>query len=664
MIESEYVVSFTFAGRDSTYRLDTRRLSCQGIPKKFDDELVVENRLRHMPKILEYIKSRSRSSKQNAFSNLKGYLLWCENERKAEFTLTSFEEYSLTEKSQSRLKEVRRIHRVIGILPTEPKKIKRQKVTRATTVKKQPPSDAPIEPKREGILSATDGSHVIVFNTRSKGILRKNVTSHIKHLQDKNRQFNALRELLNEASGDTFIDYLDTYCDYASFAKNNFFDANNLQRYFSKQKNIVSTKSKGANLSRRKLRRIIRLFNIAEEPVPAHILHAASKLPAPRSTPVEGYDQKRYRELIKLLFKRFHQAYAYLSSSNPRQDMFSDEVTALNTLMNSAYFLIARYSAWTDSTIKNINKNDVVFDNKDGEWVYFSGTKMRGGKKKLEIDMPGESKKIKKTGYSIIKTLLELHKKYEINHEQILFSVTAKGKPTFFARNQSFQKEILNAIHGLGSLNTQRIRETEISISHTRDGLVGAIKRSGSSANVVKRHYSEGSSAEHKSQLGAIAVTMHDIAKAKGDLTSVQNIKKQLYGKYSIPISQDISAKSNTPIGTRCTTPSTKDTFPKKAEKLGFGQLACADLIACFECKSAALIDSVDDIWNLISFKERLNNGKLFSVDREHHAKNFNEVIARIEIVLEQFAPENVQQAERKLITEGSHPFWNEDDLF
>lgn len=668
MIEQEYTVSFTFAGRKSTYHLDVRRLACIGVPKKFAPELLSQPRLKHMPSVLKYINTRNKSAKQNAFSNIKAYFLWSEESNCDPFELRSLIDYEQQGISDGRRKEITRFLRSIGIEKSK-KKSKNKTKKRKTVTPRLPKDDirivsAPEQRKvNDGILSATDGSHVIVIHTRSKGVCRRNISKNIAHLNDHERLFNSLRELLDNVSGDTFIAHLNTYCTYAQSAQDSFFDIENLWAFLRSQQHIVKKKLSGANLAQRRVNQLIRIFDTAEADVPDEIRFQASKLPTPRSTPVQGYDQTRYRKLIKLLFNRFTSAKGYLEK-NDKQDIFDNEVEAMNELMNCAYYLISRYSAWTDSTIKNITKEDVAFDNSEGEWIHLRGIKSRGGYKVLDIDLPGEHQRIKKTGYEIITTLVKFHEKYQINLPYLLFRVSATGTPIFFTRDNSFNNDILNDIPGLNSLSTQRIRETEISQAHTSKGIDGAIKRSGSSSDVVKRHYSEGSAVEHNSQLGSVANTLSDIASAHGKTDSIKDIKKRLYGKYQIPIVEIEGVESNTPIGTRCTTPSTQKSFPKKAEKLGFGKLSCADLIACFECKSVALIDSVDDIWNILSFKERIVQGKLFSVDREHHAKNFNEVIARIELIITQFNPENTKAAQEKLITEGAHPFWNEDDLF
>jgi hypothetical protein len=197
-----------------------------------------------------------------------------------------------------------------------------------------------------------------------------------------------------------------------------------------------------------------------------------------------------------------------------------------------------------------------------------------------------------------------------------------------------------------------------------KKGLRHAIARSGSQPGTVMKHYSAGSPIEHNKELNNVANVISTLATSSHKQESISSIKAKLYKQYEIPVLNKDEASSNTPMGTRCGTNSTTNSFTKKSDKNGFGKLSCASLLSCFECKHASVIDAIDDIWNFLSFQEKLVHGKMFSVDKEHHAKNFNEVLAKIEIIIDRFTPKHVEQARTKLNIEGSHPFWDEDYLF
>lgn len=70
------------------------------------------------------------------------------------------------------------------------------------------------------------------------------------------------------------------------------------------------------------------------------------------------------------------------------------------------------------------------------------------------------------------------------------------------------------------------------------------------------------------------------------------------------------------------------------------------------------LVEEVDDIWCLLSFYEALEDAKEDHLNMSHFKNNFDRVLSKIKQVLFSIDLKVRRQAERKLHTNGRHPFW------
>lgn len=672
--DPKYKFQFDISGQAAPCSFDLRLLVCHGAPSEYIEGSVCPNMLEYLERFYDYLTQRSDAAKRNTFNHLKRHIQWCHKKELVPFTLECLKQFSQTDLNAIFIRKIKHFYGFLGVELPKPKKAKstksKSKANRQTTKKEDLIFEMDSDENKERFIFSTDGSHLITVFSRSNGWVNIDLSKPISQLTDKLLLLHSLRELFDELSGDTFQSTASKLNGYFDFVDNEFFSIKKLDQYTQKLQNAVKNKAPGSNGSRRRALAVLRLFVIAEKSVPARIEKRINELPSPRSRAVQGYDFQRYRELNKLLLSIQKQTFKKLMSgelghiSNSSTNLpCKDKADLLRMFMTVSYFLISRYSAWTDTTIKGINVGDVEFESQNGEWVHLTSRKVRGGEKEVNTTLTDidDLLKIKKTGFDIIRDIITVREHFNISSENLLFSTTINGQVKRFAKQGKIINFILNEIPGLDSLTTQRIRETEISIAH-KNGVDAAIKRSGSSSAVVKKHYSEGSELDNNKALGDVASSIATVAQSGLNQESVSDIKKRLYDSYNIPVLNiDDGVKSNTPMGTYCKQPTLKSAFSKKSEKRKMGLLTCADLLACFSCDSAAVIDSVDEVWNFLSFRERLREGRIFSIDKRHYAKNFNEVLAKIEIIIERFSHANVAAAKLKLNTEGSHPFWDED---
>ncbi|WP_421180257.1 hypothetical protein [Aeromonas enteropelogenes] len=123
---------------------------------------------------------------------------------------------------------------------------------------------------------------------------------------------------------------------------------------------------------------------------------------------------------------------------------------------------------------------------------------------------------------------------------------------------------------------------------------------------------------------------------------------------------------SRTPNGGSCATPfgERSKRYTKKAIKQGLAnegeRLACADLLACFGCPSQVIVQSISDIWCLLSFKACIEESLYYHLDASHYRKNFEDIVAFIdEKILLNLNNRLLKQAEKKLEDDGYHPLWD-----
>ena len=124
-----------------------------------------------------------------------------------------------------------------------------------------------------------------------------------------------------------------------------------------------------------------------------------------------------------------------------------------------------------------------------------------------------------------------------------------------------------------------------------------------------------------------------------------------------------VSPISKTAHGGYCAQSNEKDeAYTRKAHKKGLvsegERLACADLKACFSCEHQVLVESVDDIWALLSFKECVEESLYLHESTSHFVKNYGDLLAQIENRVGKLSRGVVKRAQTKLADEGRHPLW------
>lgn len=94
---SKYEFSFPISGQQKNCYFDVRSLMCTGVPKSYDDKLVVKERIKHLELIFDYISDRSNSAKRNMYNYFKQYVLWAESKSINPFSSDAIKLFGETE---------------------------------------------------------------------------------------------------------------------------------------------------------------------------------------------------------------------------------------------------------------------------------------------------------------------------------------------------------------------------------------------------------------------------------------------------------------------------------------------------------------------------------------------------------------------------------------
>lgn len=193
----------------------------------------------------------------------------------------------------------------------------------------------------------------------------------------------------------------------------------------------------------------------------------------------------------------------------------------------------------------------------------------------------------------------------------------------------------------------------------------------GNTPQVLKRHYSTGNESDNNQQLSAAAMTLEnavkcsDIDAAKNQTRIEMDVEVLPYELFQAKYS--VSKAEKTVLGTGCKNPY-DDENEKFKRKMNFSpksfaveNLACADIVNCFFCKNQVIIESIEDIWCLLSFKQSIEESKQTHLNESQFVKNFADLLEQINLALFQITPSIKRKAEQKLEREGRHPLWPED---
>ncbi len=214
-----------------------------------------------------------------------------------------------------------------------------------------------------------------------------------------------------------------------------------------------------------------------------------------------------------------------------------------------------------------------------------------------------------------------------------------------------------------------RFRETGAQITAYHQGEMMNDIMLGNTHNTRKKSYSAGNRITNNGMMqDAMSIREEEIKRGVNTKQAQTNLGIDVLvieeeNKINLP---DLS---RTPNGGSCATPfgEKSEKYTKKALKQGLlregEKLACADLLGCFGCPSQVIVQSLSDIWCLLSFKACIEESLYLHIDASHYRQNFESIVTFIaENILPSIDRKLLKQAENKLDDEGYHPNWDDAD--
>lgn len=409
--------------------------------------------------------------------------------------------------------------------------------------------------------------------------------------------------------------------------------------------------------------------------------------------PTQGYSDKELALLLKIILPFFRQTAKQIidaAESNTGLKLGSSRFkyqgetfsvkNPIPKCFSSAFFLISYYTfANTICILRMLKPKN--YEHRNDSWFKQSVLKSRANKYvSIEIGDNG-TLDIPKHALSFFKLLLKLS--HVISTDDALLYGTNKHSIVALEVNhlQGFNRWVAKHLIPLDDfrkplrLLNSKFRASGSYRYFAKTGSeIHTSTLLGNTPQVMKRHYATGNSEEVREQLSATVLTLENAAKCS-NIEEAKSRSKQQMNLEVLPFEAFLekyshSAADKTVIGTGCKSPYS-DIGKKYQRKVNFSpktinveNLACSDIANCFFCKNQVIIDDVDDIWCLLSFKECVLDSREKHINISQFLKNFDELLERINHAVFNLSPTIRRKAQRKLDDYGRHPLWPIDYNF
>lgn len=243
---------------------------------------------------------------------------------------------------------------------------------------------------------------------------------------------------------------------------------------------------------------------------------------------------------------------------------------------------------------------------------------------------------------------------------------------SFYACNSLLQDQVNNLLGhlGLSKVNASVLRKTKTNglLRVTEDIYLVSVAAN-NDVKTISKAYAHGSEKDHERTWAAAGQALFDYAK-NGD---IDNAIKQAKFDYHDPLDEYDYKKrlrpkneALTPMGVRCqdNKKGSAEFIAKAIKKIGIdtpeGEKVCTDFLGCFECEHHKLVAAVDDIWLMLSFRDTLEEMKMYAAVNSLPQSRHQKLCLTIDSILSRFKEKdegNYKQAQ-KMLEEGSHPLY------
>ncbi|MFV8453761.1 hypothetical protein ACNO5M_01515 [Vibrio owensii] len=408
--------------------------------------------------------------------------------------------------------------------------------------------------------------------------------------------------------------------------------------------------------------------------------------------PFEAYtrsDLKQILPFLRALFKQTHQQFirdpekyikAHKSTKTMTFNWKGHEYRlcgAISKMMSAATFLMAYYTYANTSDLFKLKQPQSASTTVGEVWYTMPAFKRRAFKT-IRVEMGEHELEIPKYSMDFFDRLLEASRLISSDDSALLLQTVAskvvqpmKSRTLQNSYNIWVEKHFTFTDQAGRRLRpvVSRFRETGSQLTAYHQGEIANDMMLGNTPEVRRKHYSEGNKQSNNGMLqDTFDIREEQIKKGVSPKEAQESLDIDVLviekeNAINIP---DLSRTSN---GGSCSDPfgAKSEKFTKKALKQGLARegerLACADLLACFGCPHQVIVQSVADIWCLLSFRACIEESLYLHLDAHHYRKNFENVIVFIDSkILPHIDSKIVKQAESKLDDDGLHPAWGEPE--
>lgn len=350
---------------------------------------------------------------------------------------------------------------------------------------------------------------------------------------------------------------------------------------------------------------------------------------------------------------------------------------AISKMMSAATFLMAYYTYANTGDLFKLKQPESASTTVGEVWYTMPAFKRRAFKT-IRVEMGEHELEIPKYSMDFFDKLLEASRLVSSDDEALLLQTIAslKVQPIKPVTLQDFLKGWVEKHFTFTDQTGRRLRpvvsrfrKTGAQLTAYHQGEIANNIMLGNTLNVRKKHYSEGNKQSNNGMLqDTLAIREEQI---KGGVGAEE--ARESLGIDVLVIEKenaiDIPNLSRTSNGGSCRDPfgGKSEKYTKKAQKQGLAKegerLACADLLGCFGCPSQVVVQSVADIWCLLSFRACIEESLYLHLDAHHYRKNFEQVMVFIDSkILPNINAKILKQAEEKLNDDGLHPAWDEPE--
>ncbi|MEZ9257687.1 hypothetical protein [Vibrio splendidus] len=492
----------------------------------------------------------------------------------------------------------------------------------------------------------------------------------------------SLYTLFNETS-----QYLQ-WCDKQSAPA---FTQSSLEGYMAHQQTRVMLKELKNSTYRAKRAQMITLF-VQYLELPHSYFDNVVIMDNSDKEPYEAYTRSDLNQLLPFLRQLFKQIYKqFIEDPDKHINAHKNVPTmtfqwkgkeyklcgAISKMMCAATFLLAYYTyANTGDLFKLKQPNNASMTM--GEVWYSMPAFKRRAFKTIQVEIGGHELEIPKYALDFFDKLLNASKVISTDAETTLLQTIASTRvqPIKKRTLQDFLRRWVEKHFSFTDQQGRRLRpvisrfrETGCQLTAYHQGEMVNDIMLNNRPNTRKQHYSEGNKLANKGMMqDAMSIREEQVKSGVSTKQALANLDINVLvieeeNKINLP---ELSRTSN---GGSCASPfgGKSKKYTKKAQKQGLAKdgerLACADLLGCFGCPSQVVVQSVSDIWCLLSFKAGIEESLYLHLDASHYRKNFEDIVKFIEQkILPNISKKILKLAEKKLDDDGYHPLWDDSE--